>query len=871
MVKDLGGPDIPAIGFAAGPSASSSRARSRSRPRSWTSSSHRSGPGTGAYRLVVGRDLRRAGAPLRGRHAQRSHESAPPPRREPRRPSRHHPRRLRARRERRGREGPRRAHGTRSRADVVTRVAAILASAAPSPRRHETRAAVRSRSRSARRTPSPRSSAAAAVARTRRPPVAPTKNRNVGPQRRRRRRRRSTGAGPPPPHTPLRRAHRPAPERSARGAEASRRRSVATKRRSRLRSPKASRSARTSRTTRTGRPTTASHDPAAIYLEHARARSADRRGHREHGHGMAHRRDLLFYQRRSPRWDADVFFPAVWRVRPREQGAHRRAVPPPRGAAGARQLARAALFQAKLQGTAATFTRCRSDELHWNEVRVHDRGAMLPRSNAARRRHGRRPVLVPRRQRRPRRRQGRPHPAGPLFPPRARDRRELVHGGRARHLETDPKRSIFDVAPFFFSIRGKPETGGVKEAHASSALPLRHEARRTSSSSPGYIRRVTPTADTMITPFFSRARRGKGLDVAHRRRPDPADLPQQRRRGRGLRRPRHLPFYFRLVEARRDRRSPPLYGTVESYNVTRTHWVFPNITYTRDTDGWETDVHPLVYPGAARDSSHTVVAPIFWDFASPKEPHHGRLPRSTGASPTRAARSPRSPATRLTRAPGLGRHGLAVPPPPAVLLWREPAGYWWNVLFSLARLEGRGDELLRRCGCHSGGAGRKPPSSHASHSHAGSSLSGWIGRGNQRKTPSLFQTRRRNSRAVGSLRRTQTSNCVSEPVQSVGQVRSGGIPPRAILAGSDWPAGCTPSSSSDLRRRKNHESLARCRSRCHAPSLGLACTTDRTEILSQPRPCGRTRREAPVRSTPQKVSDSPDLNFPVPAAADVLI
>ena len=39
--------------------------------------------------------------------------------------------------------------------------------------------------------------------------------------------------------------------------------------------------------------------------------------------------------------------------------------------------------------------------------------------------------------------------------------------------ESNAKRSIFDVAPLFFSIRGKPESGGVRESHVT-LFPLFH-------------------------------------------------------------------------------------------------------------------------------------------------------------------------------------------------------------------------------------------------------------------------------------------------------------------------------------------------------------------------------------------------------------
>jgi len=63
---------------------------------------------------------------------------------------------------------------------------------------------------------------------------------------------------------------------------------------------------------------------------------------------------------------------------------------------------------------------------------------------------------------------------------------------------------VFDVAPLLFSIKGKPQSGGVRESHLT-LFPLFHYGTSPEQSLfviPGYLRRVTKTADTMITPLL---------------------------------------------------------------------------------------------------------------------------------------------------------------------------------------------------------------------------------------------------------------------------------------------------------------------------------------------------------------------------------
>ncbi len=87
-----------------------------------------------------------------------------------------------------------------------------------------------------------------------------------------------------------------------------------------------------------------------------------------------------------------------------------------------------------------------------------------------------------------------------------------------------------------------------------------------------------------------------------------------------------FPFYFGSSSPKGRTLLTPLFGRFESYNVSRHYWVFPNITYTRDVGGWETDIHPLVYLGRDKDFvAHGPRARVL-GLREPEGPHDDRLP-----------------------------------------------------------------------------------------------------------------------------------------------------------------------------------------------------------------------------------------------------
>lgn len=427
-----------------------------------------------------------------------------------------------------------------------------------------------------------------------------------------------------------------------------------------------------------------------LYLEHTRGLDPDT-GRATAETDRESLAALLFYQRRSPNVDADVLFPAFWRVRERKNHvlvlgpiAHREAPEEhdnwlaPLVFEGKRKdggyFHAPALLTTSHWSTKSAFTvvgpyfRDRTEhDVDWGVAPFVFHGDNGD-EDGVRKTY----TLVP--------------PALYFHRERELDESKLTVWGPVIY-ETTPKRRILDVAPLFFSIQGTPETGGVKESH-TTLFPFFHYGTSPEKNLlivPGYIRRITTTADTLITPFYSRATTrndatkltiaGPLLPIYYRK--TDIDVGES---ALGV-----FPFYYGASSPKGTSFLIPLFGRFESYNVSRTYWFFPNITYTRDVTGWETDIHPLVYVGREKTSSHTVLAPFFWDFASTKGrttvgfPAYWRFADTADGTVTQVAGNTLYRERRVSGGTDWQFHLL-----PLFSYGQSPKGYWWNVLFGLA-------------------------------------------------------------------------------------------------------------------------------------------------------------------------------------------
>jgi hypothetical protein len=266
-------------------------------------------------------------------------------------------------------------------------------------------------------------------------------------------------------------------------------------------------------------------------------------------------------------------------------------------------------------------------------------------------------------------------------------------------VQSNPKRDVFDVAPFFFNITGKPETGGVPEFH-TTLFPFFHYGRDPDQSLfiiPGYLRRVTHTADTFLTPFYSYATTRNSSTRLTAIGPIVPLWWNYTDKDLGVHAWAAAPlFYTSDSPAGHDWLTPAI-GHFESYGTSSTWWVAPSFTFNTNTHGWENDLHPLVYVGRHDDSSHTVVAPVFWDFASPKSrttiafPLYWRFADGQDDEVTQVAANTVYIQKRVAGGTDWQFHFA-----PLVSYGEDPNGYFWNFLFGLAGYSRHGTETQTR-------------------------------------------------------------------------------------------------------------------------------------------------------------------------------
>ncbi len=258
---------------------------------------------------------------------------------------------------------------------------------------------------------------------------------------------------------------------------------------------------------------------------------------------------------------------------------------------------------------------------------------------------------------------------------------------------SNPKRSIFDVAPLFFHIEGKPETGGIRESH-TTLFPFFHYGTSDDETLfilPGYLRRVTKTVDTMVTPFYSHSETRSGATSLSVAGPLLPLYYHYTDRDTGLRTWFVAPLFMQSSSPEERAFLTPLMGRFETYGVSRTWWFLPTAVVSTDQHGWEADLHPIFYTGRSDQSSHTVLAPVLWDFASPERrttivaPLFWRFQDNTDSSITQVAGNTLYLQKRVVGGIDWQFHLL-----PLFSYGEDPQGYFWNVLFGLAGYQREG-------------------------------------------------------------------------------------------------------------------------------------------------------------------------------------
>jgi hypothetical protein len=429
-----------------------------------------------------------------------------------------------------------------------------------------------------------------------------------------------------------------------------------------------------------------------FYLEHTRGlRGA------EAGYGLPTGEDteslygLVYYRRRSPNTDADVLFPLAWRVREKQSHlfvfgpiAHREAPDEhdnwlaPAFFQGSRKTGgyfhTPFLLTTSRWDTEGAFTltgpyfRDRTGtDVDWGVAPLFFRG---DNGNF----DGARKTYT-------------------LIPP-------LLFFNREKELEesrltvvgpvisrSNPKRGIFDVAPLFFHIWGKPDTGGVKESH-TTLFPLFHYGTSPDQSLfvvPGYLRRTTPTVDTMITPLFTHSTTRNGATSLTALGPILPLYWNYVDKDIGFRWNAVWPLFYNHNGPAGFGYWNPLFGHFEEYGRSRTTWVAPSLVVTSDVNGWGVDLYPVAFVGREKKSSHSVLAPVLWDFASERSrssvvfPFYWRFANTEEGSITQVSLNTLYREKRVAGGIDWQFHFL-----PLFSVGDTPNGHWWNLLFGLA-------------------------------------------------------------------------------------------------------------------------------------------------------------------------------------------
>jgi hypothetical protein len=145
-----------------------------------------------------------------------------------------------------------------------------------------------------------------------------------------------------------------------------------------------------------------------------------------------------------------------------------------------------------------------------------------------------------------------------------------------------------------------------------------------------------------------------------------------------------FPFFYKRTSPRENSVALfPFYGHFERYGLSESTWITPFFQHSHDLRGWQTNIHPLVYVGRNALDTHFVVAPFFWDFATPKS-------RTTVAFPVYWRFSDEHETSQLVG--NVFYHEKKVHNGtdwevhifPLFSYGETPNGHFWNVLFGLA-------------------------------------------------------------------------------------------------------------------------------------------------------------------------------------------
>jgi len=243
------------------------------------------------------------------------------------------------------------------------------------------------------------------------------------------------------------------------------------------------------------------------------------------------------------------------------------------------------------------------------------------------------------------------------------------------------ERDAFDILPLFYHVWGEDED------HVT-VLPFFHYGHKGNASlfvNPLYLTaRGEHGESTFVTWGYARYRGRTELDMITPFFWDYRD-PDIGKRTRLL-----FPFLYSSTSPREQNFAFfPFWGYFHRYGVKKTTWVTPFFEHSHGLTGWETNIHPLLYLGRNQDTTHTVVLPFFYDFASPRSrstvvfPMYWRF--DDGDTVSQLALNTYYRERKLRRGLDWEFHFF-----PAFTYGETPDGHWWKVLYGLAGYTRRG-------------------------------------------------------------------------------------------------------------------------------------------------------------------------------------
>jgi hypothetical protein len=127
----------------------------------------------------------------------------------------------------------------------------------------------------------------------------------------------------------------------------------------------------------------------------------------------------------------------------------------------------------------------------------------------------------------------------------------------------------------------------------------------------------------------------------------------------------------------------PFFGHLHRYGLYNSWWITPLFNWESNISGWSTMLLPIFYAGRENASTHLVVAPIVWDFKTPKSrstvvfPLYWRFADQKGV--TQVAANTFYSEEKTDKGTEWQFHLF-----PLLSFGSTPDGHWWNLLYGLA-------------------------------------------------------------------------------------------------------------------------------------------------------------------------------------------